>query len=230
MKAMNPHLLKGCTPPDRDTYEVRIPAAGYEGFADRLAKVKDSQASQYFRHRVKTGDSLSAIASRYGTTVEEIVRFNGLRNSNRIVVGDQLMIPGLSAPQEPESPASAPIEVVEKSSPSSSIHVVRKGENLWSIAQAYGLSPESLASANGIKKSKTLYPGDKLKVPGRGVVQQEKQKVSVKVYKVKEGDTIWGIAQAGNTSIQKIQEANNLGPNDLLMPGDILKIPVSSTK
>lgn len=100
-------------------------------------------------HQVKPGESLSSIANYYGVLAADIIRANDLKDPNRLVAGQTLVIPGVATP-----PTPTPI-----------IHVVRPGENLYGIARKYGVSPEALASANGIADYNLIQAGQRLKIP-----------------------------------------------------------------
>ncbi|HYZ47144.1 MAG TPA: LysM peptidoglycan-binding domain-containing protein [Actinomycetota bacterium] len=102
-------------------------------------------------HVVAPGETLSEIAIRYGTTVEELAEANHLRDPQLIVAGKRLRVPGH-------------VSV-------SSVHVVRPGDTLSSIAAAYGTSVASLARANRIRDVNLIFVGEELRVPaGGGVV------------------------------------------------------------
>ncbi len=106
---------------------------------------------------VQRGDTLYSIARRYGTTVNVIVQANGLRNSNRIYVGQRLVIPAAGT-----TTTSAP----SGSSSSASVHVVQRGENLYRIALRYGTTVQALASANNLSSTSLIYVGQRLAIPG----------------------------------------------------------------
>jgi len=108
-------------------------------------------------HTVQPGENLFRIGLRYGVTVNALVSANGLRNPNHIYVGQRLTIPtGGSNPTPPGTP------------PSSGVHIVRHGENLFRIALRYGLTTRALAAANGIVNANRIYVGQRLKIPGHG--------------------------------------------------------------
>jgi LysM repeat protein len=103
---------------------------------------------------VRQGDTLYSVARRYGITVSAIMQANGLQNPNRIYAGQRLVIPGAT---------SAP-----SSSPSGSVHVVQRGENLYRIALRYGTTVQALASANNLSSTSLIYVGQRLVIPGGG--------------------------------------------------------------
>ena len=90
-------------------------------------------------HRVRRGDTLGRLASRYNTSVRAIQQQNGLRGT-RIRIGQRLQIP-----QEAQ------------------VHTVRRGENLTRIASRYGTTVQKIKSANNLRSSR-IYPGQKLKI------------------------------------------------------------------
>jgi len=105
-------------------------------------------------HVVSRGDTLYSVARRYGTTVNAIVRTNGLRNPNWIYVGQKLIMPATTT--------------ASSSSSSASVHVVQRGENLYRIALRYGTTVQALASANNLSSTSLIYAGQRLVIPGGG--------------------------------------------------------------
>ena len=97
---------------------------------------------------VRAGDTLYAIARRYGTTHQALAALNGLRYPYTIYVGQRLLISGSAAP-----PASG------------RIHIVQRGETLWAIALRYGTTPWAIASANGLWNVNLIYVGQRLVIP-----------------------------------------------------------------
>ncbi|TCS84214.1 LysM peptidoglycan-binding domain-containing protein [Tepidibacillus fermentans] len=91
---------------------------------------------------VRPGDSLWSIASRYGVSVDAIIRANGITNPSQLVIGEALVIPTQDR-----------------------IHIVRSGESLWVIARRYGVSMESIIQANNITNPALIYPGLRLRIP-----------------------------------------------------------------
>jgi spore germination protein len=95
-------------------------------------------------YSVKKGDSLWALAQRFGVSLDDLMSANGLQDQSVLVIGQALIIPG---------------------PPSGSAHVVRSGESLWSIGQLYGVSIQELATANGITNPAQLAIGQNLVIP-----------------------------------------------------------------
>ena len=101
-------------------------------------------------YTVKSGETLSEIADRFGTSTERLIKINGISNPNLVVAGTRLAIPG-----RPSSSA-APRNAKE--------HVVRSGESLSSIAGSYGLPVERLVAINKIDDPDLVVSGTRLKL------------------------------------------------------------------
>ena len=114
-------------------------SAGSAGNASSYAS-----ASTY---TVKTGDTLSGIASRYGTTYQKLAAINGISNPNVISVGQRIVISGYS-----------------RVASVSSTYTVKAGDTLSSIASRYGTTYKKLAAINGISNPNVIYPGTNLKI------------------------------------------------------------------
>src|SRR5690606_36010449 len=99
---------------------------------------------------VKKGDTLSHIAKRFGTTVNELVRLNNIKNPNLIYVGQKLKIKG-TASSENNSKAQ--------------YYTVKKGDTLSHIAVRYKTTVTNLVKLNpSIKNPNLIYPGQKIRV------------------------------------------------------------------
>jgi len=105
------------------------------------------------RYTVRSGDTLSGIASRYRVSVAELRRVNGL-DTSRIYPGNTLTVPGSAN------------TATENSGSSSTTYRVRRGDTLSDIARQFGVSVKELRRLNGLNTSR-IYPGDVLKIPKR---------------------------------------------------------------
>lgn len=94
IKLLNPHFIKGMTPPDR-TSDVRVPLDSEATFAEAFDRIPASERTRPLTssHVVKRGETLSGIARKYGTTVEAITRVNRIREPNAVAAGRKLVIP-----------------------------------------------------------------------------------------------------------------------------------------
>ncbi len=108
---------------------------------------------------VQAGDSLSAIAARYGTTVAALMALNGLSNASMIVVGQRLRVNGAA----PAAGGSAPAAGAR-------VHVVARGDSLGGIAARYGASVAAIMAANGLRSANLIIVGQRLRIPSGGAV------------------------------------------------------------
>ncbi len=90
---LNPALRTAATP--RGAYELRVPKGHGEKLqaAVQAAPEYDPPKPKYVTHRVRSGETLSAIADRYRTSINLLMRVNNLRNAHRLWPGQRLRIP-----------------------------------------------------------------------------------------------------------------------------------------
>ncbi len=99
-------------------------------------------------YTVKAGDTLGAIAHRFGTTVRWLAKTNAIANVNFIYVGQKLRVP--CAPTHAQNVR---------------YHIVKRGETLGSIAARYGTTVEALVEANHLTNPDFIYVGQRLIIP-----------------------------------------------------------------
>lgn len=155
--------------------------------------------SSTIAYTVKSGDTLSEIAQKYGTTVNEIASLNNISNPNIIYVGQYLLIPTTSNAQVSTS----------------TTYTVKSGDTLSGIANMFGTTYQKLAEINGIADPNKIYPGQILKINGTS---------SSTTYTVKSGDTLSEIAQKYNTTVDNLVSKNGIKDKNRIYPGQVLKI------
>ncbi len=155
---------------------------------------------------VKKGDSLWSIASKNNTTVDNLKKLNNL-SSNNLSIGQVLKLT--------ESTGSSS----DSNQTDNNIYTVKKGDSLWSIANANNTTVNELKSANNLS-SNNLSIGQRLIIPSKN------NTVDKITYTVKKGDSLWLIANRYNTTVDKIKSENNLKSNTLSI-GQVLVIPSS---
>lgn len=106
-------------------------------------------------------------------------------------------------------------------------HTVTWGETLYSIARTHGITPQSVADANGIRITSWVYAGQRLVIPG-GEPAPSRDLPPTGFYVVKAGDTLFSIADRFGSSVQAISSANNLPKNGLIYVGWPLRIPTTT--
>ena len=131
------------------------------------AKSGSSSSQQRIAYKVKSGDYLGKIASRYGVTVAQIKSWNGLR-SNNIQIGQTLYIYRNGGPTISQgSTGGSSSSSSSSSKPKTVIYTVKNGDSLYKIAKNYpGVSAEDIKKANGLK-SDAIRAGQKLTIPSK---------------------------------------------------------------
>lgn len=123
---------------------------GYGKGTETTKPVKPSkpQTSSETIYIVKKGDTLSGIASKYGTTYQVLASYNGISNPNLIGVGQTIKIPNGT--------------MSHITNTSSRTYIVKSGDTLSSIAKKYGTTYQKIAKDNNISNPNKIYPGQKL--------------------------------------------------------------------
>lgn len=123
---------------------------GYGKGTETTKPVKPSkpQTSSETIYIVKKGDTLSGIASKYGTTYQVLASYNGISNPNLIGVEQVIKIPNGT--------------MSHITNTSSRTYIVKSGDNLSSIAKKYGTTYQKIAKDNNISNPNKIYPGQKL--------------------------------------------------------------------
>jgi len=109
------------------------------------------------------------------------------------------------------------------------IHTVREGDSLYVIARKYGSSVSAIRQANGLRGS-LIHPGQNLVVPRFGTNTQIARQQPLRTgddgsYVVQRNDTLWDIARGFSISVDNLCAANGLARNQVIRPGQRLKIP-----
>jgi len=189
---------------------------------------------QFKTHIVRKGDTLGGIARFYRVDLEPILELNRLKRSSLLSIGMNLIIPIPKdariawVPERKMERGSQPLRSEEIT------YTIKRGDSLWSIANEMGVNIGALSRWNNLHPDKKLMPGDKLKIriltsqhPSNGPPKKEGKEI---IYIVKEGDTLWDIAQKYNVTIEEIKNWNSLNGGDRIYPSDRLKLKVGGIR
>lgn len=232
LHALNPGFNRWATSPE-GPHRLVLPLDKASNFADALAKIDRNDRLNWVRYTVKSGDSLSEIASKYHTTVNVVKQVNELK-SNTIRVGQAIMVPvalkALDAYSLSQGERLAATQNTKRSAHKIT-HTVKSGDTLWDIARKYKVSTKKLASWNG------MAPNDMLKLGKTLVVWQEAPAsknsdaiIKQLTYTVRNGDSLSRIASKFNVRINDISKWNNINSKRYLQPGQKLKLFVDVTR
>ena len=209
--------------------------------------VKQTKRVQAEYHHVKSGETLSSIAQKYGLTVAELKRKNNIKGNKlklkqKLKVKDEETITEtVNAPvnntqiaenrNQTTKAESSKSRKDETSNQGVATHKVKKGETLFSIAKANNISVDELKQINNIPNGK-IRPGLELKLnqqvePTR-TVEVAKVETSQKsgTHKVVSGESLYSIAKKYNISVDELKKSNNI-PNGKIHPGQELKLTQS---
>ncbi|MFK5969160.1 MAG: LysM peptidoglycan-binding domain-containing protein [Candidatus Marithrix sp.] len=199
-------------------------------------------------HTVQAGETLYAIARKYGKKVSDLTRWNNINpNSYTLSIGQNLIVSQSgSAPARPvitTPPATLPKPVIPRPSvPSINVsqgyHIVLKGDTLYNIAKHYGFSVADIAAWNGLQPPYGLRLSQQLRVtppdsttilPTPTIIPTNAPVSSRTHHIVAAGDTMYSIARQYGIKVKDLANWNNLVPPYILSIGQQLRIASSTT-
>lgn len=154
--------------------------------------------------KIKWGDTLFGLARKYSTTVAQLIKLNNIKNPNLIYAGETLIVPTNDGASNNEN---------------MQIYTVKSGDTLSKIANEHGTIVAQIAKDNNIQNVHLIYPGQKLQI--RNDCHYD---CGHRLYTVRRGDTLWGIARRYNTSIANIVRLNRIKNPNLIYPGQMFRI------
>jgi membrane-bound lytic murein transglycosylase D len=199
-------------------YRLRLPADTAEKWtADTLsARLPPNElyAGQITprTHRVRRGDTLAAVAQRYGMTAARLGEMNGLSANASLRAGRQLQLPeqlprlmsgSAASPVSPSTAASpSPQNATAASAPAEDFYVVRRGDSLQLIAARVRVPEGQLLRMNSLKDPDRLYEGQRLRIAGEAAVLTQAE-TDVKVTAI---DAARGEAQREGAAVEVVRE------------------------
>jgi membrane-bound lytic murein transglycosylase D len=188
LRLLNPELIQWCTPPGTTGYELRIPRGTKARFLEQYAAVPDDQKRDWIVHRIRRGETLSAIAKKYRISQGIIQETNKLRSARMLSVGRNLVIPvpkgtyshavAYSARSEAETPrtrvdrakvrrvlteTSAQLPRDQKDRVKLT-YKVKKGDTIGHIAEWYGCRAADIRNWNNRPYGSAILAGSTLTI------------------------------------------------------------------
>ncbi|MEZ4707165.1 MAG: LysM peptidoglycan-binding domain-containing protein [Caldilineaceae bacterium] len=182
---------------------------------DAPTTAETTSESGPYSHVVQPGDTLNDISLQYDVSAAEIIAANNLSAPDNILVGQALIIPGYQ-PGEGEATGS-----VEENG--QVFYIVQPGDQLFAIAERFGVATADIISANGIQNPGLLRIGQRLIIPG--ITELQAAAASGRLHTVQPGEGLGQIAAYYGVTIADIARLNNLGNVEIIYPGQELIIP-----
>ena len=173
-----------------------------------------SQTSRPSTYRVKSGDTVTQIAKRFGVSITSIAKLNNLGPKSLIRVGQVIKLVG-----------NAPPEVEAES------YRVKPGDTLLGIASRHSLTLSELTSINRISASTLIYPGQVLRV-AKVIPTSQAPEGAPDTYVVATGDSLDSVAQKFRMTLSALREYNDLAKASIIYVGQVLNLkpPVGKAK
>jgi len=151
----NPELQYPVTPPPDSTYFLKLPKQ-YRKTVINWINDNSNMPERFWRYTVKSGDTISGIASAINIPLSEFLRYNCHVENKTLKVGEKLYLPGNRRPENAEK---------DRLPRWNGRYMVQPGDSYWSIARMYKTEPVLLAETNHRKINEVLTAGTILKVP-----------------------------------------------------------------
>jgi LysM repeat protein len=205
--------------------------------------LRPAQAAAPAVYTIARGDTISAIAGRYGLDTFAVLKLNNLQANTIIYPGQKIKLTGSTpAPAAPKPSAPAKSTPTTPASGGGSVYVVKSGDTLSAIATRHGVGLSEIFKWNGLGMSSVIYPGQKVKVGGGSSTPVSSAPVTAAApkpsapapassgsYTIKAGDTLSGIAARNGVRLSDVLSANRLTMSSIIYPGQKLVIPGAST-
>ena len=228
IKQLNPAMVRWCTPPNLDKVTIYLPLGTAEKFSEGLKNLPARKKHKWIAHKVRTGEALSTIARRYGTTPTAIraLKENNIRNVNRIKAGQTIFVP---VPPEKYKKTATEYHIQQSPPPDREkvIYKVHKGDNLSTIAERYGTSVSALKRWNNLYRNRFIFPGQKLTIwtkkgtkPAPATIVTEKGTFHI----VQSGESLSSISTRFGTTIKRLADLNHLTAPYKIKKGERLLI------
>jgi membrane-bound lytic murein transglycosylase D len=230
--SLNPAFHRWATDPTGPHF-LLLPLEAADGFQQSLLLLTPDQRLRVERYTVRKGDTVAGVAARFGTTAEHMREMNGLSvSATSLQVGSELRVPSAVKALPPQVlQAAARVDKPGRSRRSRdvrAVHVVRRGDSLWSIAKRHNMDVVTLANLNRIDPTDTLKAGQRLQLTAGSTGKSSAAVVADSgdghrvTYVVQRGDTLSGIARTLRVPVSSLRDWNDLSSKATIKPGQRL--------
>ncbi|MBV8853510.1 MAG: LysM peptidoglycan-binding domain-containing protein [Sinobacteraceae bacterium] len=225
---LNPAFHRWATDPAGPHY-LLLPVDGAQVFTQNVALLSDEQRMRSTIYTVGRGDSVASVAKRFNTTPAVIREMNDLP-TGPLTLGTDLRVPSSSAALPSKVLlAAARVDRPERRSRRPHVHIVHRGDTMYSIARRSGMNVQQLAMLNNLQPGDPLRAGQRIRVSssgtraGSGSASTGPRRVT---YTVRHGDTLAAIARLFQVSVNQIMAWNGIASRSGISPGQKLTIHV----
>ncbi|WP_461189804.1 lytic transglycosylase [Arthrobacter sp. Z4-13] len=198
------------------------------------AAFKPARPSAPAQYTIARGDTISAVAGRFGLSTAQVLKLNNLQANTIIYPGQKIKLSGSAA--APVRPAPAPAPAVRSSAGGGATYTVKPGDTLGAIAAKHKVSLADVFSWNNLNGRSIIYPGQKVKVgggkatpapaaPAPALANSSATAPASGSYTVKAGDTLSAIASRHGVKLSELLSANRMNLRTVIYPGNKLAIP-----
>ncbi len=216
LKDLNPELRYALLP--SESYQLKVPKDKTALFLSKLDAIKTtySPPPMFVYHRVRRGDTLSGIANKYKTSIQDISRANNIGRSHQIIAGKVLKIPGRN------NSGLKTVVTRRKVVPGQAItYTVKRGDSLWNIAREFGTTTKHIMAINHLSSTR-LKIAQQIKITTKKQMLVAKNNTST--YQVRSGDSPFSIAKKNKMSLNRLLVLNQLNKRSKIFPGQTLII------
>lgn len=190
----------------------------------------DSNNDEFITHKVTKGDTLWSISKQYNISFELILDLDNIKDKDTLSIDQIIKIPQGNLPAADYT-----------------VHIVKKGDTLWTIAQRYNLTVNFILANNNISNSELISIGQEMKIPShknavvetnivnQAIIDEKNNNINDNIsqpkntepiiYTVKAGDNLWNISRKYGVSVEVIIDVNDFRDKDFLSLGQKLEIP-----
>ena len=206
--------------------------------------LQPAQPAAPAEYTIARGDTVSAIAGRFGLDTGDVLKLNNLQPNTIIYPGQKIKLSGSAAPAAPAPAAQAPAAPAAPAA-TGATYTVKPGDTLGAIAARHYVGLSDVFSWNNLSMRSIIYPGQKIKVsagdaapapaaPAPAAPAAPAPALAVTSgpatgsYTIKAGDTLSAIASRNGVKLSDLLSANKLAMTTVIYPGSKLVIPGGS--
>ncbi len=173
---------------------------------------------EFITHEVTNGDTLWSLSKEYNTPLKLIVAINNVEDEDTLSIGQIIKIPQDNLPVADYT-----------------LHTVKKGETLWSIAQECNLSINQIIAANNLANSELISIGQQIEIPSiknatpetniitQPVIDKKNDIMNDNISQPENTESVWSITEKYKVSNNSIASDNNIGNSELISIGPEMK-------